>query len=192
MSALEKLKAGISAGDWSIVVEGYAELTGEALPVPDTPLATRSRVHQLVAELAEELQLTPARPEPEATAEVPGEQQEGQGPRPGTEPDDEPDDEDGDEENRVEAVAAAGESGKQTIYGNTQEFVTAEGDPPSQRIAKNRTRASRTRKRHRGKPKVHKQVCTQCEQEFEVPVRAPKDVGQQCPRCLAGASRERA
>ncbi len=187
MSPLEKLKTGISEGDWCIVVEGYAELTGEALPVPDVAGGVGTRVHQLVAELAEELQLTPARPEPESTAEVPGEQQEGQEPRPDTEPDDE----DGDEENRVEAVAPAGESGKQTIYGNTQTFVTAEGDPPSQRIAKNRTRAGRTRKRHRGKPKVHKQVCTQCEQEFEIPVRTPKDVGQQCATCLAGASRER-
>ncbi len=188
MSALEKLKAGISAGDWSIVVEGYAELTGEALPVPEVTPRAATRVHQLVAELVDELHLAPARPEPELTAEVPGEQQGGQGPRPDTEPGDE----DGDEENRVEAVAPAGESGRQTIYGNTQTFVTAEGEPPSQRIAKNRTRARRTRKRHRGKPKVHKQVCTQCDQEFEVPVRTPKDVGQQCSRCLAGASRERA
>ena|GEM_PF-4452311 len=192
MSPLEKLKAGISAGDWGIVVEGYAELTGEALPVPDVAGGTGTRVQQLVAELAEELRLTPARPEPEATVEVSDERPEGQGPHPDTEPDDEPDDEDGDEENRVEAVAAAGESGKQTVYGNTQTFVTAEGDPPSQRIVKNRTRARRTRKRHRGKPKVHKQVCTQCDQEFEVPVRTPKDVGQRCSRCLAGASRERA
>lgn len=188
MSPLEKLKTGISEGNWSTVVEGYAELTGEILPVPDVAGGVGTRVHQLVAELVDELQLTPARRDSESMAEVPGAQQEGQGPRSDTEPDDE----DGDEENRVEAVAAAGESGKQTIYGNTQTFVTADGEPPPQRIAKNRTRARRTRKRHRGKPKVHKQVCTQCEQEFEVPVRAPKDVGQQCPRCLAGASRERA
>ena len=188
MSPLEKLKAGISEGNWSTVVEGYAELTGEILPVPDVAGGVGTRVHELVAELVDELHLAPARPGPEAKVEVPGGQQEEERSR----PDAEHDDEDGDEENRVEAVAPAGESGRQTIYGNTQAFVTADGEPPPQRIAKNRTRAGRTRKRHRSKPKVHQQACTQCGEQFEVPIRAPKDVGQRCPKCLAGVPRERA
>jgi len=103
-----------------------------------------------------------------------------------------PDKEDGDEENHVDVVAAAGESGRKTVYGNTQAFVTAEGEPPPEQVARNRTRAGRTCKQHRGKPEVHHQACTQCGEAFEVPVRTPKDVGQRCPKCLAGVPRERA
>lgn len=140
MSPLQKLKTGIVEGDWSTVVEGYAELTGEVLPAPD-----------------------------------------------GTTPDIE----DRDEEDHVDAVSAAGESDRQTVYGNTQVFVTAEGEPPPEQVARNRTRAGRTSKRHRGKPEVHQQACSQCGEPFEVPIRTPKDVGQRCPKCLAGAPRER-
>jgi len=166
MSALEKLKTGISEGDWSIVVGGYAELTGETLPVPDVAEPVGSRVRQLIAALAEELQLGATTPNRESARDAHEHQQEEEE----IHADPEADDEDGDEENRVETVSAAGESGRQTVYGNTQAFVTAEGDPPSQRIAKNRTRAGRTRKRHRSKPEVHRQACTQCGEQFDVPI----------------------
>lgn len=155
--AFDEIGKGIQTANWSLITKAYAAITGETLSPPEAlPTGTDTvELQPLIVELSDLTRKFQQLAVPVATADA--------------------------EECEV-VVASTGE--KQTVLGDRQQFVTAEGDPPPAQVAANRRRAGRTTKHRRPPPKPHCHTCTACGEEFETPTAVPAGVGQCCPQCL--------
>jgi hypothetical protein len=178
-SPIQLIKNGIIANNWSLVCQGYEEITGE--------LIKANEIIESPNELIEEIEQIINKHKKIITPNPDGQTYERNPPEPKNRRQDPP---------PIKKTVTVGpfvsldENGnmvptKKGYYGNDTKPIT-DDNIPLEEINKNKEKAAITkeRKTKRSPSKKYDIKCSQCEQNFESDRQESKDFGQKCPKCL--------